>query len=270
MPWEETEDYIRSGHRDTDEFEPESFRTIDIDTEKGIKAVVAKPKGKDTMEVQSFLFAKSKGWTLEKAKEWFERHAGAESFNWASEVFRLYKNLAESSGAKVWKVKALHVGKTRNNTLFTEDELRLAARSLAMRPVSINHSKLLPFPDNVVITAEYEDGAVEALVWISDQNVNRMIESGEISGASVEWVAMSALPVNGIKPSGLVFTGLALLTKNVEPGDPLARIIKEDVSMTKVDHERLMRSPAARAILSKYGNPKSATLRGKILKGIIG
>jgi hypothetical protein len=258
MPWEETEEYIRSGHRDPNDFEEGTFRTIDIDPEKGIKAIVAKPKGKQGMEIQSYLFSKAKGWTLEKAKEWFEKHAsGTESFKWASDTFQLYKNLAESKGAKVWKVKALHVGKTLNNTLFTEEELRLAARSLAMRPVSINHSKVLPFPENLVIVADYENGAVEALVWISDLNVNRMIESGEISGASVEWVAMDVLHVDGIKPSGLVFTGLALLTKDVEPGDPLARIIKENDKTAKVGYKSLTKSPAARAILSKYGYPKA-------------
>ncbi|GEM_PF-1024919 len=257
MPWEETEEYIRSGHRDPAEFEEGTFRTIDIDPEQGIKAIVAKPKGEDTMEVQSYLFSKEKGWTLEKAKDWFKKHAaGAESFKWASDTFKLYKDLAESRGAKLWKVRALHVGKTRNNTLFTEEELRLAARSLAMRPVSINHSKMLPFPENAVIAADYEDGAVEALVWISDPNVNRMIESGGISRASVEWMAMNALPVNGIKPSGLVFTGLALLTKDVEPGDPLARVIRENAEVTEVGHESWMRSPAARSVLAKYGHPK--------------
>jgi len=264
MPWEETEEYIRSGHRDPNDFEEGTFRTIDIDPEKGIKAIVAKPKGKQGMEVQSYLFSKSKGWTLEKAKEWFEKHAsGTESFKWASDTFKLYKNLAELKGAKVWKVKALHVGRTMNNTVFNEEELRLAARSLAMRPVSINHSKVLPFPENLVIAADYENDTVEALVWISDPNVNRMIESGEINGASVEWVAMDVLQINGIKPSGLVFTGLALLTKDVKPSDPLARIIKESDRTTKVSYESLIKSPAARALLSKYGYLKSVVFHGK-------
>jgi hypothetical protein len=64
LPWEVTANYIRSGHR----------RTIVISEDLGIKAVVGKPKGKTTMEVVSYLFDVSKGWTLEKAKDWFERH----------------------------------------------------------------------------------------------------------------------------------------------------------------------------------------------------
>ncbi|MDH5770844.1 MAG: hypothetical protein OEZ25_06125, partial [Candidatus Bathyarchaeota archaeon] len=74
MPWEETDEYIRSGHRSKDDFQEGSFRTITIDAEKGIKAVIGKPVGKDTTEVQSYLFAKDKDWTLEKAKAWFEEH----------------------------------------------------------------------------------------------------------------------------------------------------------------------------------------------------
>lgn len=36
--------------------------------------MVGKPKGKHTLAVVSYLFEKDKGWTLEKAKEWFEKH----------------------------------------------------------------------------------------------------------------------------------------------------------------------------------------------------
>ncbi|MEM1536395.1 MAG: hypothetical protein QW447_00825 [Candidatus Bathyarchaeia archaeon] len=69
LPWEVTANYIRSGHRSVDEFEPESLRTIVVSEEDGIKAVVGKPKGKHAMEVVSYLFDISKGWTLEKAKD---------------------------------------------------------------------------------------------------------------------------------------------------------------------------------------------------------
>lgn len=81
MPWEETEDYIRSAHGDLDRFDKESLRTITISENEGIKAVVGCPKGqfergrcKVGMETLSFLFARSKGWTTEKAKKWFEEH----------------------------------------------------------------------------------------------------------------------------------------------------------------------------------------------------
>jgi len=80
LPWEETNDYIRSGHENPDKYDKDSMRTIDIDAAEGIKAVIGCPKGKFKggkctvgTEVQSYLFSKEKGWTMTKAKEWFEK-----------------------------------------------------------------------------------------------------------------------------------------------------------------------------------------------------
>jgi len=77
VPWEETGENIRSGHRDAGSCEKGSFRTITIDEGQGIQAVVCKPHGSDSTVTQSFLFSKAKGWTLEKAKEWFSKHERA-------------------------------------------------------------------------------------------------------------------------------------------------------------------------------------------------
>ncbi len=70
IPWEETDDYIRSGHENPDKYDKESMRTIDIASAEGIKAVVGclkrKFKGdKCTVgtQVQSYLCAREKGWT---------------------------------------------------------------------------------------------------------------------------------------------------------------------------------------------------------------
>jgi len=81
--WEETEENIRSGHGDLASFDKDSMRTITIDQDKGIKAIVGCPKGnyeggkcKVGVEVQSFLFDKEK-WTMERAKKWFKKHKDA-------------------------------------------------------------------------------------------------------------------------------------------------------------------------------------------------
>jgi hypothetical protein len=74
LPWEETGENIRSGHRDAGSCEKGSFRTITIDEGQGIKAVICKPLGGESTVTQSFLFPKAKGWTLERAKEWFSKH----------------------------------------------------------------------------------------------------------------------------------------------------------------------------------------------------
>lgn len=73
MPWEETPDNIRSGHVDPGRFD--RFRTIDVSAAEGIKAVYGHVKGGGSQwEIQSYLFAKAKGWTMAKAKAWFASH----------------------------------------------------------------------------------------------------------------------------------------------------------------------------------------------------
>jgi hypothetical protein len=69
-PWEETENYIRSGHK-----EPGNpCRTKTLSEEQGIKAIICKYG--DKWEIQSYLFDKAKDWTMEKAKAWFKDHKG--------------------------------------------------------------------------------------------------------------------------------------------------------------------------------------------------
>jgi len=76
LPWEETNDYVRSGHESPDKFDKDSMRTIDIDATKGIKAVIGCPKGNFKggkcsigTEVQSYLFAKEKGWDDDESED---------------------------------------------------------------------------------------------------------------------------------------------------------------------------------------------------------
>jgi hypothetical protein len=81
MTWEETKDYIRSGHESTEKFDKDSIRTITLDEGKGIKALVGCPKGNFDKEkcevgtqVLSFLFSKDKGWNMNDAQKWFEKN----------------------------------------------------------------------------------------------------------------------------------------------------------------------------------------------------
>jgi polyhydroxyalkanoate synthesis regulator phasin len=73
---EETENYIHIPVRDASGFVDDSFRTIDIDADNGIKAVIGKLKSdpEGSTHVQKFLFAKGKDWTMEKAQAWVNEH----------------------------------------------------------------------------------------------------------------------------------------------------------------------------------------------------
>jgi hypothetical protein len=75
MPIEKTANYVRVRQADPSLFAKESFRTINIDAEKGIKAVIGRRPGKDSTEVQTYMFDREK-WTVEDAKKWIEDHRG--------------------------------------------------------------------------------------------------------------------------------------------------------------------------------------------------
>lgn len=70
-PWEETEEHIRSGHRSPPE--GGECRTKVLSESEGIKAVIC-DYGEEGWQIQSYLFSKQKGWTLEKAKSWYNSH----------------------------------------------------------------------------------------------------------------------------------------------------------------------------------------------------
>lgn len=80
---EEEGDFIIIRVKDPDYFDPDSFRTIDISAEKGIKATVGCKKGEYEggkcqigTEVQRYLFDKEK-WTTEDAQAWVDENAKA-------------------------------------------------------------------------------------------------------------------------------------------------------------------------------------------------
>jgi len=146
-----------------------------------------------------------------------------ESFRWAPPI-EFYKAI-ESGKGKFYKVHAIHVTTTGNRNKYTEEELRLAARSLAERPLNLNHEQELRFPENKVVDAEFESGNVEAVIRVEDEEVNHLHETGKIKNVSIEAKYRSADVGNILVPRGIVFTGLALLTEGVAPGDPLTSVM---------------------------------------------
>jgi hypothetical protein len=89
-PWEDTEDYIRSGHGDASL--ASTCRTTDFDGKlpQGMKAIYCKNKNTGDWYIQSYLFPKSEGWTMTKAKTWFNAHNDA--LTKAEETFRKVTN----------------------------------------------------------------------------------------------------------------------------------------------------------------------------------
>jgi len=148
----------------------------------------------------------------------------AESFRWAAPV-EYYKESEKVPGAKLYKVRAIHCTTTANKNRYTAEELRLGARSLAERPLNINH-QIYDLPkENKVLDAEYESGAVECVIQVADPTLQEMIKEGKIVHVSIEAKYRAAEQGDALVPRGIVFTGLGLLTKEVPPGDSLSNIV---------------------------------------------
>jgi len=250
MPWEETDEYIRSGHRDSSGFQEGSFRTITIDADKGIKAVIGKPKGQDTTEVQSYLFDKDK-WTLEEAKAWFQEHK--------SETLKIHCDLPLSlqfltekadpdtkifpwsmparyymkPGRLIIYGTALVAGQTRKGDIYTKKELERHGCTLIGGPIElfehtwdVGEDRWLPYPANAILDAEEVDGMLEYIAGIDDSlvdfkgqklNVQELIRQGEIPYVSVNALCRFVPPDNPGQCNGMLLNGFCLLHKDSIP-----------------------------------------------------
>ncbi len=148
-----------------------------------------------------------------------------EAYNWAKP---LIKYLKEDDEAKYYKVRALTASISMNQNDYTDlVELERSARTLTWRPLNLNHdpAKTLPFPENRVDWAEFEDDAVECIIRIhnSQPEIQQALEDGDIVNPSIEGEPRGGhRTADGRKvPKFYNFTALALLEKGVTlPGVP--------------------------------------------------
>ncbi|MEM3641985.1 MAG: hypothetical protein QXH37_08710, partial [Candidatus Bathyarchaeia archaeon] len=211
MPWETTDKYIRSGHRSAEEFKPESLRTITISEEEGIKAVVGKPKGKETMEVQSYLFELSKGWTLERAKAWFEKHHKGEVSRehvLAVLPFKVLEKIVD----KPLRIKgvAMTVGMSRNFNIYTPEELQAFADKLVSAPVYVEHVAV-PNAVGKIVKTEWDGNNLWYEAEIYDDEIADKIRKGLIRHVSVGADYETIDVLDGKIPHGLHNAELSLV-----------------------------------------------------------
>ncbi len=221
MPWEITDKYIRSGHRNLDEFKPESLRTITLSAEEGIKAVIGKPKGKDKMEIQSYLFELSKNWTLEKAKDWFEQHKNGEV---AQERFLVLFpfHVFEKVVDKPLRIRgvAMTAGLSRNFNIYTPEELQNSANKLVSAPVYLEHVSV-PNAIGKIVKTEFDGQNLWYEAEIYDDEVAEKIRKGLIRHVSVGADYETIDFLDGKVPHGLHNAELSLVAV---PGIPDANI----------------------------------------------
>ena len=219
MPWDETEQHIRSGHRNPEEFQKETLKTISLSEKEGIKAVIGKPLGKHSMEVQSYLFDKDKGWTIEKAKHWFEtRDSSTKEHAYAVLPF----TISEKMLGKPLRIRgvAMTAGLSRNFNIYTPEELKTFADKLVNAPVYLEH-----------VTAADAVGKVAKTDWdgqrlwyeaeVYDEETAEKIRKGLIRHVSVGADYEAVEIVDGKIPHGLCNAEMSLVAV---PGIPEANI----------------------------------------------
>jgi hypothetical protein len=219
LPWEDTEQYIRSGHRDAEEFQKDTLRIITLNEKEGIKAVIGKPKGKHTMEVVSYLFEKGKGWTVEKAKEWFEKHHNpAKEHVYAVLPF----TISEKIMGKPLRIRglAMTTGMSRNFNIYTPEELQTFAAKLVDAPVYIEHVAVSSAVGRVTRT-EWDGQRLWYEAEIHDEETAEKIRKGLIRHVSVGADYETVDVVDGKIPHGL---GNAEISLVAVPGMPETNI----------------------------------------------
>ena len=221
MPWEITKQYIRSGYRSPEEFQPNSLRTVTLSEDEGIEAIVGKPKGKDTMEVQSYLFNVSKGWTLDKAKAWFEKHNKNQVVHEHFSAILPFKVL-EKIVDKPLRIRgiAMTAGMSRNFNIYTSEELQSFANKLVSAPVYVEHVAV-PNAVGKIVKTEYDGQSLWYEAEIHDGEAADKIRKGLIKHVSVGADYETIDVLDGKIPHGLHNAELSLVAV---PGIPETNI----------------------------------------------
>jgi len=209
VPWENTEQYIRSGHRDSTEFQKDTLKTITLNEKEGIKAIVGKPKGKDAMEILSYLFEKDKGWTVEKAKEWFEKHHNpAKEHVYAVLPFAIAEKIME----KPLRIRglAMTAGMSRNFNIYTPEELQAFTSKLVDAPVYIEHVTTTNAVGKVAKT-EWDGQRLWYDAEIYDEETAEKIRKGLIRHVSVGADYETIDIIDGKIPHGLYNAEISLV-----------------------------------------------------------
>jgi hypothetical protein len=213
LPWEETEQFIRSGHRNPDDFQTDSMRTIWMSEKDGVKAVVGKRKGKDSMEVVSYLFIKEKGWTVDKAKQWFEKHKDKENVT-LKEHFSavLPLTILEKIVDKPLHIRgiAATTGMSRNFNIYTPESLQALADNLVSAPLYVEHVAV-PNAIGKVTKTEWDGKNLWYEAEIYDDEVAEKIRKGLIQHVSVGADYETLEIVDGRIPHGLHNAELSLV-----------------------------------------------------------
>jgi len=137
------------------------------------------------------------------------------SFSWAGDI-KPYPGAKLIRGEAIHPVKTFHPLEWPQLRVFLEDELEKSAETLVGKPLYLDHWRPL---NGKVLGARYEDGALEYVAELNDEDLLQLVRDGQIKHASVQFDWKILEQVDGVAPRGLNFQHLSLL-KDMQPGDP--------------------------------------------------
>jgi hypothetical protein len=208
MPWEETEKTIKSGHRNPEDFQPETIETFTVNEKEGIQAVVGKLTGKETNQIQSYLFDKEKGWTIKKAKEWFNQQYKTKEHVYAVLPFTIAEKVMDKP-LRICGV-AMTTGMSRNFNIYTAQELQSFAGKLVDAPVFIEHVTTQDAVGKVTKT-DWDGQSLRYEAEIYDEDTAEKIRKGLIRHVSVGADYQTIDLINSKVPHGLFNAEMSLV-----------------------------------------------------------
>jgi hypothetical protein len=192
-----------------------------LSEDEGIKAIIGKPKGKHTMEVQSYLFDLSKDWTVEKAKTWFEKHSKTNAFHERVSAILPF-HVLEKIVDKPLRIRgiAMTAGMSRNFNIYTSEELQAFADKLVSAPVYVEHVAV-PNAVGKIVKTEWDGQNLWYEAEIYDEETADKIRKDLVQHVSVGADYETIDVLDGKVPHGLHNAELSLVAV---PGIPETNI----------------------------------------------
>lgn len=144
-----------------------------------------------------------------------------ESFSFAKDNITRWKEDKENVYYKVLVGFPLT---SMNGNVYSEKDLKQGAHSLIDVSVNLNHNPHLQINGVGFIQAEYEDGAVEAVLKVPKSTLCPICGPAKPLHEFIDEKSIVNVSLEADKRQAFQFTACALLTTDVLPGIPMARI----------------------------------------------
>jgi len=185
--------------------------------------------------VQSYLFDKAKGWDLEKAKAWFEKHREGLVKEHFSVIlpFQVLEKIVD----KPLRIRGIAItsGMSRNFNVYTPEELQNFANKLVSAPIYVEHVAV-PNAIGKVVKTDWDGQNLWYEAEVYDDEVAEKIRKGLIQHVSVGADYERIDVLDGKVPHGLHNAELSLVAV---PGIPETNIhILESLSKEQAQAEQ--------------------------------